>query len=43
MEVIDKIGSIPYWVRESEMDPEFIYKKLPSRKPGLWIAKVFLL
>ena len=42
-EVANEIGSILYWVQESKIDPEFIYKKLPSRKLRLWIAKVFLL
>jgi len=43
MEIVDEIGSIPYWVQESKMDPEFVYKKMPSKKPGLCIAEVFLL
>jgi len=43
MEIVDEIGGIPYQVWESEMDPGFVYKKLPSGKPGLYIAKVFLL
>jgi len=43
MEIIDEIGSIPYWVQESEMNPEFVHKKMPGRKPGLCVAKVFLL
>jgi len=43
VEVVYKIGGIPYWVQESEMDPEFIHKKMLSGKPGLCIAKVFLL
>jgi len=43
MEVVDEIGGIPYWVWESKMDLEFVYKKLPGREPELYVAKVFLL
>jgi len=43
MEIIDEIGGIPYWVWKSKIDPEFVYKKMPSRKPQLCIAKIFLL
>jgi len=42
-EVIDEIGSILYWVQESEMDLEFIHKKLLGREPELCVAEVFLL
>ena len=43
MEVINKIGSISYWVQESKMDPEFVYKKLPGKELELYVAEVFLL
>ena len=43
MEVVDEIGGIPYWVRESEMDLELFHKEVPSGKPGLCVAEVFLL
>ena len=43
MEVVDKIGGIPYWVQESEMHSELFHKEVPSEKPGLYIAEVFLL
>jgi len=35
MEIIDEIGGIPYWVRESEMDPEFVHKEVLGREPGV--------
>jgi len=41
--VFDEIGSIPYWVQKSEMDLELFHKKVLSQKPGLCVAKVFLL
>jgi len=43
MEIVDEIGGIPYWVRESEMHSELFHKEVPSEKPELCIAKVFLL
>jgi len=43
MEVVDEIGGIPYWVQESEMHSELFHKEVPSEKPELCIAKVFLL
>jgi len=43
MEIIDEIGGIPYWVWKFKMDLKFIHKKMPSKKPQLCIAKVFLL
>jgi len=43
MEIVDKVGGIPYWVRKSEMYPEFAHKEVPGREPGLRIAEVFLL
>jgi len=43
MEIVDEVSSIPYWVQKSEIDPEFIHKKVPGREPGLSIAEVFLL
>jgi len=43
MEVVDEIGGIPYWVRESKVDPEFIHKEILGREPRLHIAEVFLL
>jgi len=42
-EVVYEIGGILYWVQESEIDPELFHKKVPSGKPELCIAKVFLL
>jgi len=41
--VVNEIGSILYWVQKSKMNPELFYKKVPSQKPGLCIAEVFLL
>jgi len=43
MEIVDEIGSIPYWVRKSEMDLEFVHKEVPGREPELHVAEVFLL
>jgi len=43
MEIVNEIGSIPYWVRESEINAEFVHKKMPGGKPGLCVAEVFLL
>jgi len=43
MEVVDEIGGIPYWVRESKMHSELFHKEMPSERPKLCIAKVFLL
>jgi len=43
MEIVDKVGGIPYWVQKSEMDPEFVHKEVPGRELGLRITEVFLL
>jgi len=43
MEVVNKIGGVPYWIWESKMHLELFHKEMPSKKPGLCIAKVFLL
>jgi len=43
MEVVDEIGGISYWVRESEIHLELFHKEVPSKKPELCVAKVFLL
>jgi len=43
MEVVNEIGGILYWVRESEMYPEFVHKEVSGREPGLRIAEIFLL
>ena len=43
MEVIDEISGILNWVWESEMHLELFHKEVPSEKPGLCIAEVFLL
>jgi len=43
MKVVDEVVGVPYWVRESKVDLEFIHKEVPSREPGGHIAKVFLL
>jgi len=42
MEVVDEVGSIPYWVRESKIYLEFVHKEMPGRELGLRIAEVFL-
>jgi len=42
-EIVNEIGSIPYWVQESKIDLELFHKEIPSQKPGLYIAEVFLL
>jgi len=43
MEVVNEIGSILYWVQESEMYSELFHKEVPSEKPELCVAEVFLL
>ena len=43
MEVVDETSGILYWVRESEMYLELFHKKVPSEKPGLHVAEIFLL
>jgi len=43
MEVVDEIGGIPYWVQESKIHLELFHKEMPSKKPGLCVAEVFLL
>jgi len=43
MKVVDEDSGIPYWVRESKMNPEFIHKEMPGREPGGRVAEVFLL
>jgi len=43
MEVVDEISGISYWVQESKIHLELFHKEVPSKKPGLCIAKVFLL
>ena len=43
MKVVDETSGIPYWVRESKMYSEFFHKEVPSEKPGLCVAEIFLL
>ena len=43
MEVVDETSGIPYWVRESEVYSELFHKEVPSEKPELCVAEVFLL
>ena len=43
MEVVDEISDILYWVRKSKMYSELFYKEVPSEKPGLCVAEIFLL
>jgi len=43
MEIVNKVGGIPYWVRKAEMYPEFVHKEVPGGELELRIAEVFLL